>query len=58
MAKDGEEELEFMSVPQGDDDDDFNSMNSGNRGFAEADDSNDVIGNWFLNQSKVTYLLK
>lgn len=47
-----EEELEFMTVPQdGDDDEDFNRMDTRNNRFEESD--GDVIGSWFLKQSKV-----
>jgi hypothetical protein len=48
-----EEELEFMSIEEhGGDEDDFNSMNTGNNRLEESN-GDDVIGNWFLKQSKV-----
>ncbi len=47
------DELEFMSIPQ--DDDDFNSMNISQN--HEPDNVESVIGNAFLNKSKVGYFV-
>lgn len=46
-----EEELEFISVTGGDDD---NEMNSAYVDPTTPDRSGNMIGNWLLNQSKVS----
>jgi hypothetical protein len=49
-----EEELEFISVTN-DDDDDGNMTHSYGIATNDSSGSGNVIGNWILNQSKVSF---